>query len=766
MDCKMDKEYWTNFDLLDAVKTICAQKGLAYTKSNSSVAEELLFQIGELSIHSSQSEEDKIRIDNFRCKYIRVVNQFKTWRNNFSGPAAQQYGMQEFCKLKQKNNSNDNEEVVSSQGSSSNASQHVDQETEKESKRTKSLTELTLNSTQMRSRLKPVINYVKEYASENNIDVTSLLGLMIYNINYSAKGEGRKAKAAIGKSLFLDKMPESEMSTNKALSLLTNYKFGKRQYTNLRLDLKPYLLLPTYNNVNSCKDSLLPAIDILPQPLVGIKYLYKDALHSHFSRFFELHPEFKSTNYKVTIKDGCDGSGRHSIYNQQGNVQVHNIISYMFVVIDIYERKENPSDSSQSQYSLIYSDPLPNSPEACRPVSLIMGKENIETLREFILVIQREMSNIEEDGLCVKIGSRAINIKVKFKSCMNDGKMKNLLTGRGGAYCVVSSCSREDGNISQKYVDGFPMKGVSIPELWDMFYSVEKHGKVPKHIPTKDRLGMTNPPLLSSNNVDYIPVLHVMLRTFDWALKVVYHRRAGLSTWTEYAKDSEVLKVAKKKVQACLQEKTSIRVDQPDPTGAGGNTNTGNSFRRIFWNKVNRDILAECAPEKDQLSLKLIFKYLAIILRLVSSDHKIKVDKLDIICKDTAKLILDDFKGEIMIPNTLHVLLAHACALIEANDGHGLKKLSEEPLESNNKFVRNFREHLARKTNPVENLTDVSARLWVKSDPIVRTLKRAYYCTLCEKVGEHTVRSPQCPQKILMSPRQSDDAFFNQFIIT
>ena len=87
-------------------------------------------------------------------------------------------------------------------------------------------------------------------------------------------------------------MPEREMPTNKALSLLTNYKFGKRQYTNLRLDLKPYLLLPTYNNVKSCKDLLLPAIDILPQPLVGIKYLYKDALHSHFSRFFELHPEF------------------------------------------------------------------------------------------------------------------------------------------------------------------------------------------------------------------------------------------------------------------------------------------------------------------------------------------------------------------------------------------------------------------------------------------------------------------------------------------
>ena len=88
MDCKMDKKYWTNFDLLDAVKTISAQKGLVYTKAHFSVAEELLFQIGDLSIHSSQSEEDKELIKKFRSKYIHVINQFKQWRNNYSGPAA------------------------------------------------------------------------------------------------------------------------------------------------------------------------------------------------------------------------------------------------------------------------------------------------------------------------------------------------------------------------------------------------------------------------------------------------------------------------------------------------------------------------------------------------------------------------------------------------------------------------------------------------------------------------------------------------------
>ena len=87
-------------------------------------------------------------------------------------------------------------------------------------------------------------------------------------------------------------------------------------------------------------------------------------------------------------------------------------------------------------------------------------------------------------------------------------------------------------------------------------------------------------------------------------------------------------------------------------------------------------------------------------------------------------------------------------------------------MRSNNKYVRHFREHLAKKTSQVDNLTDVSTRIWIKSDPIIRSMKRDLYCTLCEKVGDHTIRSSQCPQKLATSPRQSDDALFNQFIIT
>ena len=91
----------------------------------------------------------------------------------------------------------------------------------------------------------------------------------------------------------------------------------------------------------------------------------------------------------------------------------------------------------------------------------------------------------------------------------------------------------------------------------------------------------------------------------------------------------------------------------------------------------------------------------------------------------------------------MHQVLAHSAALISANDSKGLGTLSEEPLEHNNKNLRIYREHLARKTTQHANLSDVITRLWIKSDPIVRSFQHAVNCSFCGE--EHNVRS--CTQK-------------------
>ena len=76
----------------------------------------------------------------------------------------------------------------------------------------------------------------------------------------------------------------------------------------------------------------------------------------------------------------------------------------------------------------------------------------------------------------------------------------------------------------------------------------------------------------------------------------------------------------------------------------------------------------------------------------------------------------------------MHDILAHSAALIHADEAKGLGTLSEEPLEHNNKNLHAYRERLARKTSQQANLIDVLTRLWIKTDPIVRSYRRVVKC--------------------------------------
>ena len=75
---------------------------------------------------------------------------------------------------------------------------------------------------------------------------------------------------------------------------------------------------------------------------------------------------------------------------------------------------------------------------------------------------------------------------------------------------------------------------------------------------------------------------------------------------------------------------------------------------------------------------------------------------------------------------TVHALLCHSNELIEGNEGFGLQDYSESGLEANNKFMRFYRQFLARKTNQMDNLTDVFTRMWLKSDPFIKKGETAW----------------------------------------
>ena len=109
-----------------------------------------------------------------------------------------------------------------------------------------------------------------------------------------------------------------------------------------------------------------------------------------------------------------------------------------------------------------------------------------------------------------------------------------------------------------------------------------------------------------------------------------------------------------------------------------------------------------------------------------------------------------------------HKLLAHAPQLVKHNGGRGLKRLSEEGLESNNKRLRTYRITLSRKMSQKANLEDCLTRLWIGSDPAVgaERAKGRPFCEECLETG-HTARS--CATKHKMSSAEVENVEVNSF---
>ena len=104
------------------------------------------------------------------------------------------------------------------------------------------------------------------------------------------------------------------------------------------------------------------------------------------------------------------------------------------------------------------------------------------------------------------------------------------------------------------------------------------------------------------------------------------------------------------------------------------------------------------------------------MLRIFNCDERIDNEKFATLCKDTYELIIRTFPWESITP-TLYKVLAHSAQLIEEfNDGRGPKSFSEEGLEACHKYIRRYREQLARKISFEANLKDVFIWLTSQSD--------------------------------------------------
>ena len=157
-------------------------------------------------------------------------------------------------------------------------------------------------------------------------------------------------------------------------------------------------------------------------------------------------------------------------------------------------------------------------------------------------------------------------------------------------------------------------------------------------------------------------------------------------------------------------------------------------------------------PERFQEDLKILMCKIWVIIKIYTSKDKVVVPEYKQFCLDLYYHILNSFNNQesrwINISPTVHALLAHSWELIGNNGGVGLGEFSEGGLEHNNKFLRFYRRNLARKVDQSSNLEDCLTRLWLRSDPLIRTSGASpSVCKRCN--GDHFTVS--CPQKLSAS---------------
>ena len=160
-------------------------------------------------------------------------------------------------------------------------------------------------------------------------------------------------------------------------------------------------------------------------------------------------------------------------------------------------------------------------------------------------------------------------VSVDVEMSMNDGKVMDVLQGDSGSFCKKCDISRDDAR-SVEFLQEAGVGGMTVTktnqQCMDRYSKVET-GEI-LYIDS-ERCGQVHKPLLTDDQHLY-GILHQVLRTLDYMLKILYHLVSGQRIWSESntfvcARVEE----AKKKVRG----KIGMLLDTPGTTG--GNTNCG-----------------------------------------------------------------------------------------------------------------------------------------------------------------------------------------------
>ena len=387
---------------------------------------------------------------------------------------------------------------------------------------------------------------------------------------------------------------------------------------------------------------------------------------------------------------------------------------------------------------VIWKNATPNSSSSTRPVFLLRAEEDEERVLELVVpTTDAAREQLKQPRDIFDDNSNIYTVTNYIHDSMKDLKFKKKLSGLGGADCIICESRKADWKDVNKVKEGFPITrtaGSSI-DLYQQLMEEGNGGEIrKKQGDYTSRKGLTQKPITSSDQHS-ICILHSYLNVLGWFLKLLYRCNQSYECWMERKTIiGEHIRIGKANVQTILREERGLYLDQVSGANdKGGTSNDGNQARR-FFHVDSADAVVSCVHPKYKENIKKLHQNLSVLLRVISSTSEVDCEELSKLTMETSLFIPTEFKWA-EINFTLHGLLHHSVELIVSNSGWSIGTLSEEALESNNKFVRRYLERFSRKISPVQQLTDAMSRLLERSDPGVlyrqNKIKRRIVCNIC-----------------------------------
>lgn len=579
------------------------------------------------------------------------------------------------------------------------------------------------------SLLEQTISDLTTYAEEQGVTVDHLLELIASRVS--------PKKTKVQTHVII---PEDE-----AVAFYFNEGYSSRSWTELRVFLSHFgVELPTRNTIDNKKKNLGPPI--LSQEIkCSVTYpdLIQDTVEGLVSAMNckDIIPD--RAVLELTAKTGIDGSGCHKARHQVINTDLSldenphldpsvysNYLLCCVAPLFLHLKTD-------SERLLLWKNPMPNSISYTRPLSLVRAAESRDVIEKEFESLFSSINN--NDVFSINLDLKSVSVKVKNTVSMIDGKMVGIVQGDTGN----SKCHYCTSSTNQINSIVFILQGFVINKDFDSCMAAWKQIEEGMNWNDEGRQGQCIRPLVAIN---FYAILHWKLRSFDFALNILYRLVAGVHVWGK-AGQNDPLKAAKTNIQDNLRQKLGILVDVPTP--GGGTTNSGPIAQR-FFDPNSRETICELIPNiEDRQHYHVFLQNVNVMLSVcLGMKAGVNTDKLRQLGIDIMSHIRTSFlntEGNPWVPvnPSLHAMCAHSWQLFEMADGEPIAMYSEQAQEHWNKNVASYKSGSgarARQHSVKLNIRDIMARMLHMTHPVVVAKQRRVKCSVCSDFG-HTARS-------------------------